>query len=123
MGGFPGEKNRSLIFVELRNIPANKAGVEMGAGVGAGAAAAAPPAGAFAGVGAEATAATGAGAFAGAVAGAGAVAAAGLGLMPAGTGALLEDDMAASNVVDLNCRRGKAKLVGGAKQSGYRGHV
>src|SRR6266404_232007 len=107
MGGFPGEKNRSLIFVELRNIPANKAGVEMGAGVGAGAAAAAP----------------GAGAFAGAVAGAGAVAAAGLGLMPAGTGALLEDDMAASNVVDLNCRRGKAKLVGGAKQSGYRGHV
>src|SRR6266404_2883361 len=111
MGGFPGEKNRSLIFVELRNIPANKAGAEMGAGVGAGAAAAAaPPAGAFAGVGAEATAA------AGAVAGAGAVAAAGLGLMPAGTGALLEDDMAASNVVDLNCRRGKAKLVGGAKQ-------
>jgi hypothetical protein len=39
MGGFPGEKNRSLIFGALRNIAANNAGVENGAEAWAGAAA------------------------------------------------------------------------------------
>jgi len=41
MGGFPGEKNRSLIFGALRSIAASNAGVENGAGAGAGCAAAA----------------------------------------------------------------------------------
>jgi hypothetical protein len=43
--------------------------------------------------------------------------------VPAGTGALLEDDMAASNVVDLNCRRGTPKLAAKQNSPGYRGHL
>jgi hypothetical protein len=39
IGGLPGEKNKSLIFGALRNIAANKAGVENGPGLAAGAAA------------------------------------------------------------------------------------
>jgi hypothetical protein len=31
-GGFPGEKNRSLILVEVRNMEASSTGVETGAG-------------------------------------------------------------------------------------------
>ena len=38
-GGFPGEKNKSLILVEVRSIAANRSGVEIGAGAGAAAAA------------------------------------------------------------------------------------
>src|SRR5580698_700518 len=38
-GGFPGEKNRSLIFGEVLSIAASKAGVDMGAAAGAAAAA------------------------------------------------------------------------------------
>jgi hypothetical protein len=48
MGGFPGEKNRSLILLEVRNIAVNRAAVDGGAVVGAGAAAA-PVAPAFEG--------------------------------------------------------------------------
>jgi hypothetical protein len=40
MGGLPGEKNRSLIRGAARNIAANNAGVENGAGFRADAAAA-----------------------------------------------------------------------------------
>jgi hypothetical protein len=40
-GGLPGEKNKSLIFAELRNIAVSNAGIENGAGADAGAAAAA----------------------------------------------------------------------------------
>ena len=39
MGGFPVEKNRSLILGALFSIAANNAGTESGAGAGAGAAA------------------------------------------------------------------------------------
>ena len=38
-GGFPGEKKRSLIFADVLNIAASKAGVDMGAAAGAAAAA------------------------------------------------------------------------------------
>jgi len=41
IGGFPGEKKRSLIFAELRNIAASNPAVEKRAGAGAGATAAA----------------------------------------------------------------------------------
>jgi hypothetical protein len=37
MGGLPGEKNRSLILEDFRNIAANSAGVGIGAAAGAGA--------------------------------------------------------------------------------------
>ena len=122
MGGFPGEKKRSLIFVELRNIPANKAGVEMGAGVGAGAAAAAPGAGALTGVGVGATAAaSGTGPFTGA--GAAAAAGVGLGVVLVELGLVLEDDMVPRTYSGLNCRRGEPKLVGEQNSPGYRGHV
>ncbi|HEY8670198.1 MAG TPA: hypothetical protein VIL63_05115 [Terriglobales bacterium] len=40
MGGFPGEKNRSLIFDELRNMAVNKAGTEKVGAARAGAVAA-----------------------------------------------------------------------------------
>ena len=40
-GGLPGEKNKSLIFGELRSIASKRAGVDTGAGDGASAAAAA----------------------------------------------------------------------------------
>jgi len=39
MGGFPGVKNKSLIFGALRNITANSEAVENGAAAGAAAAA------------------------------------------------------------------------------------
>jgi hypothetical protein len=38
-GGFPGEKNKSLILAEVRSIAASKSGVEIGAGAEAAAAA------------------------------------------------------------------------------------
>jgi hypothetical protein len=38
-GGFPGEKNKSLIFGEALSIAVSRAGVEIGAGAGATAAA------------------------------------------------------------------------------------
>jgi hypothetical protein len=83
----------------------------MGAGVGAGAAAAAAPgAGAFAGAGAGAADATGTGAFAGA--GAGAVAAAAPGVVLVAFGTLLEDDMAASNVVRLKLSQRETQIEG-----------
>jgi hypothetical protein len=45
-GGFPGEKKRSLTFVEVFSIDASSAGVENGAAAGAVAVAARPTAGA-----------------------------------------------------------------------------
>ena len=39
-GGFPGEKNRSLIFGEVLSIAASNSGVDIGAAAGAAAAAA-----------------------------------------------------------------------------------
>jgi hypothetical protein len=35
MGGFPGEKKRSLIFGDVLSIAASRSGVEIGAGAGA----------------------------------------------------------------------------------------
>ena len=39
VGGRPGEKNRSLIFVEVRSIAVSSTGVDIGSAVGAGTAA------------------------------------------------------------------------------------
>src|SRR2546423_13058559 len=81
-GGFPGEKNRSLIFGALRNIPANNPGTENGAAAGLAAAAGDD---AVAGAVAEALAC---GSRAGAAAAAVPIA---FGLLP--RTALLDDDM------------------------------
>jgi len=43
IGGRPGEKNRSLILVDVFSIPTSNAGVDGVAGLGAGAVAAAVP--------------------------------------------------------------------------------
>jgi hypothetical protein len=82
IGGFPGEKNKSLIFGAARNIAASRLGTENAAGAGAAAVATGAP-----------CAGTGAGCE-----GAGAGFAAGIpGFTTLPDGALLEDDIKTSD--------------------------